>query len=153
MATDATPGEGAVVDAPARQVKTVGVSWAGRGHVFRGGVDGLPEVVVDGDSEEGPSPMDMLLVALATCMGSDVRMILEKSRVPLEALEVEVRGTRAPTDPRRYEELRLVYRVEGPGEEHQSRLERAIRLSRDTYCSVLHSLRPDLDVEIVIERL
>lgn len=138
---------------PARQTKRVVLGWTGEGLVFRGGAPGGPEIVVDGDSRSGPSPMDTLLLALAGCMGADVRHILEKSRVPVEALEVEVEGVRAASDPRRYEELRLVYRVEGPAEEHRARLDRAVELSRERYCSVLHTLRPDLAVEIGIERL
>ena len=132
--------------------KFVRLEWTGEGMRFRGGARGGPEVVIDGDSEAGPSPMDALLISLAGCMAIDVRMILEKSRVPLEALEVEVAGVRAPTAPRRYEAIRLTYVVEGPEEAHQARLERAVELSRETYCSVLHSLRPDIGVEIEIER-
>lgn len=138
---------------PERKVHLVRMSWAGEGLAFRGGAAGAPPTAVDGDSREAPSPMQMLLVSLAGCMGADVCDILEKSRVPLEALEVEVEGTRAARPPRRFEEIRLVYRVRGPAEEHEKRLRRAVELSRDTYCSVLHSLRQDLDVEIEIERM
>lgn len=151
MVPDAEPDRRAD-DAPARQVKRVALSWTGEGLVFRGGGPDGPAVVIDGDSEAGPSPMDALLLSLAGCMAADVQHILGKSRVPVESLDVEVTGVRAPTNPRRYEEIRLVYRVQGPREEHQASLDRAIQLSRDTYCSVLHSLRPDVELEIGIER-
>lgn len=85
-------------------------------------------------------------------MGIDIRMILEKGRVPLEELVVEVEGDRAPDPPRRFTALRLTVRVRGPGEEHDARIARAVDLSRDKYCSVFHSLRTDLDVEIAVER-
>lgn len=137
----------------AGEVKRVRLAWDGEGMAFRGGpVDGA-ETVVDGDGEQGPGPMDTLLVSLAGCMAIDVRMILEKSRVPLEALEIEVRGRRAVTNPRRFEAIELFYRVRGPTDEHEAKLQRAIDLSRDTYCSVLHSLRADIDVDIGIERI
>ena len=97
--------------------------------------------------------MDHVLLGLAGCMGVDVVDILKKSRVPVEALEVEVEGERAPDPPRRYVRIHLVYRVKGPGEEDQAKLERAVALSRDKYCSVLHSLRPDLDLSIDIRRV
>ena len=139
-------------------VKRVRLRWTGEGEVFRGGPvppegETRPETVVDGDSAAGPSPMDHLLLGLAGCMGVDVRMILEKSRVPLEAMEVEVEGQRAPEPPRRFVRLRLVYRVRGPREEDEAKLERAVALSRDKYCSVLHSLRPDIDLSIEIRRV
>lgn len=138
---------------PARPVKRALLRWTGRGLVFEGGAPEGPRVVVDGDGAEGASPMDHLLLSLAGCMGSDVRHILEKSRVPVESLEVEVEGTRAPTDPRRYQALRLSYRIRGPRPGDLGRLERAVELSRTTYCSVLHSLRQDIEIEIAIERI
>lgn len=138
---------------PARPVKRALLRWTGRGLVFEGGAPDGPRVVVDGDGVEGASPMDHLLLSLAGCMGADVRQILEKSRVPVESLEVEVEGTRSPTDPRRYEEVRLSYRIRGVGPEHQGRLERAVELSRSTYCSVLHSLRQDIEIQIGIQRV
>ncbi len=112
-----------------------------------------PAVIVDGRSEKGPGPMDTLLLALAGCMAVDVQVVLEGSRVPLDGLEVEVEGVRAPTHPKRYERIRLVYRVQGPGDEHQDKVDRAISMSREKLCSVLHSLRPDMDVEVEIHRV
>ena len=85
-------------------------------------------------------------------MGVDVRMILEKSRVPVDALEVTVEGDRAETEPRRFTAIRLVYRISGPGDEDQKKLERAVALSRDKYCSVLHSLDPSTSIDVRIER-
>ena len=72
---------------------------------------------------------------------------------PQLRLEVEVQGTRAPTHPRYYTHVKLVYRVEGPQEGDEAKLERAVSLSREKFCSVLHSLRSDIDVEIEIHRV
>lgn len=85
-------------------------------------------------------------------MAVDVRMILEKSRVPVEALEVEVEGDRAAEVPRKFEALRLTYRVKGPTEGDQPKLQRAVDLSREKYCSVLHTLRPEINLDIRIEQ-
>ena len=146
-------GSKGVAEPPVRPTKRVRLAWAGEGLAFRGGVPGGAEVVVDGDGAAGPSPMDALLLSLAGCMGADVRHILERSRVPMDSLEVEVEGIRAATHPRRYEGLRLVFRVRGPGVDDRPRLERAVELSREKYCCVLHSLRPEMALEIGIERL
>lgn len=127
--------------------------WTGEDLVFRGSADGGPEVVVDSDNLAGPSPMRLLLLSLAGCMAIDVVMILQKSRVPLESLEVEVAGDRAEDPPRKFEAVRLTYRVSGPGPDDGAKLQRAVDLSRDKYCSVLHSLRPDLDLDIGIQRV
>lgn len=108
-------------------------------------------VLVDGDGEAGPTPTESLVIGLATCMGADVVEILNKMRVPFDALAVRVEGDRRPKPPRRYTAIRLTYEVAGVPEGDASKLQRAIDLSRDTYCSVLHSLQPDIDLSIRIE--
>jgi len=133
-----------------RSDKRVHLAWTGEGLVFRGGAPDGPRVTVDSDGEKGPSPTDALLLSLAGCMGVDVRLILEKSRVPVSSLEVEADGERATQDPRRFTRIRLVYTLEGPEADDRPKVERAVALSREKYCSVLHTLRPDLDLEIEI---
>ena len=108
--------------------------------------------MLDSEGRAGPSPTQVLLLSLAGCMGVDVRMILEKSRVPLESLEVVIEADRAEEPPRFFHTVRLAYRVRGPTEEDQGKLERAVELSKDKYCSVLHTLRPDLKLDVTIER-
>jgi uncharacterized OsmC-like protein len=44
-----------------------------------------------------------------------------------------------------------VYRVRGVPENAQDKLRRAVDLSRDKYCSVLHTLKPGLEVSIRID--
>lgn len=127
--------------------------WTGEADRFEGGVPGGPTILLDSDGKAGPSPMTGVLLSLAACMAIDIRMILEKGRVPLDDLEVEIEADRAAEPPRRFTGVHLFVRVRGPGEEHQARVERAVALSREKYCSVFHSLRTDLNVEIDIERL
>lgn len=131
--------------------KRVSMRWTGDGLSFEGAAPDGPAVVLDSAGKEGPSPMDALLLAVGGCMGIDVVMILEKGRVPLESLEVELEGDRAPDPPRRFTAIRILYRIGGLGPEHQARAQRAVDLSRDRYCSVLHSLDPGTDLDIRIE--
>src|SRR5439155_629632 len=58
--------------------------------LFEAGASGRPAVLVDGDGAVATSPVEMLLVAAATCSASDVVLILEKQRVALRRLEVAV---------------------------------------------------------------
>lgn len=138
----------AMQDTNIRQVR---LQWGGSGMVFHGGPDGGPQLSVDSDAEQGLTPTQLLLSSLAGCMAVDVLMILDKGRVPVEALEVEAIGERAETVPKRFVSLELVYRVKGPSEEDRPKLERAIQLSRDKYCSVLHTLDPEIALDIRIE--
>ncbi len=130
---------------------TVEAHWEGELRFATRGKAGVP-VVVDGDRKAGPSPMEMLLTGLATCMGADLVEILNRMHVPFTALRVRAEGDRRPKAPRRYTVVRLVYETEGIAEEHGDKLQRAIDLSRDRYCSVLHTLQPDLDLTIRIDR-
>lgn len=110
-------------------------------------------MVVDGDARLGPAPMEALLASLAGCMAVDIQAILEKSRVPLEELEVLVEGLRAPDPPQRYTSIRMRFRLKGPAEADEGKVLRAIQLSEEKYCSVHHTLRRDLDIQTVYERV
>ena len=120
--------------------------------MFSGAAEGGPSITVDSSGAAGPSPTQLLLLSLAGCMGVDIRLILEKSRVPVRAIEVTIEGDRAASEPRKFEALRLVCRVDGPVAEDQKKMDRALQLSRDKYCSVLHTLRSDLELDMRIER-
>lgn len=124
--------------------------WDGEQRFEAVGQGGVP-VTVDGSKAVGPSPMESLLIGLATCMGVDVVEVLNKMRVPFSDLAVRVEGDRRPVPPRRYTAIRLTYEVSGVAEGAQEKLRRAVDLSREKYCSVLHSLRSDIEVSIGIE--
>ena len=134
------------------QERAVRVEWTGTGLAFRGGgtEPATPAVTIDGDGEQGPSPMLALLLAAAGCSGADVVVILEKMRVPIRGLSIDVSGTRRDEEPRRYTHLMFRFRVEGDGVE-SAKVERAVALSIDKYCSVVASLAPDLRVEYQVE--
>lgn len=99
---------------------------------------------IDADGQAGFSPVQALALALAGCMSTDVVKILKKARQPLRSLEAHFSGTRAPEEPRRFTRIDLRFVIEG--EIPQDRIEHAIALSRQTYCSVWHSLRPDIEL-------
>ena len=108
-------------------VRQVRIRWTGEGLAFEGGPDGGPSIVVDSNLEKGLSPTHLLLMSLAGCMAVDVKMILEKSRVPLESIEVEAMGVRAEEAPRRFLSITLTYELRGPGEEDEAKIQRALQ--------------------------
>jgi putative redox protein len=135
------------------QGPVVTLRWAGEGLRFEGGAEGGPAVRLDGAGAAGASPMQSLLLALGGCTAADVVDILGKMRVPLEGVGVEVRleSERAPDPPRRYTRIRLLYRVSGLAAEHEAKVRRAVALSHETYCSVLHTLRADTALETEVQ--
>lgn len=104
---------------------------------------------IDGDANRGFSPMQSLLASVAGCMGVDVVLILRKMRAEPEALSIEVEGDRPDGPPRRYTALRLRFRVSG--DVARDKVERAVELSLEKYCSVFHTLRTDIAVTTEIE--
>jgi putative redox protein len=126
------------------ETKRATVSWEGALR-FRGGEPGQPTTLVDGDNEAAPGPMLTLLLAAASCSGSDVVVILEKMRVKLQELRIEISGVRRSSNPRRYTALHLDYHLRGEGLD-ETKARRAIELSIEKYCSVLHSLAPDIQI-------
>ena len=97
---------------------------------------------LDWNGREGVSPVQALVLALAGCMASDVVLILTRGRQPLRGLTTRIVAERAPSDPKRLLRADIRFAVEGevPGD----KIERAIALSKETYCSVWHSLAPDI---------
>lgn len=120
------------------------LNWE-RDLVFRGRV-GERDLVLDGNGKEGVSPVQALAFALASCMASDVVLILTRGRLPLEGLTAHLHADRAAEDPRRL--LRIEIRFEVAGAVPIDKIQRAIDLSRDKYCSVWHSLRPDIELAV-----
>src|SRR5690606_9109281 len=86
------------------------VVWEG-GKRYRGGAPGGATLVMDGNREAGPSPVDSVLVSLAACSAIDVVEILEKRRTPATALSVHVEFSRAPTPPRRLTDIALRFSI------------------------------------------
>jgi putative redox protein len=129
------------------QRRAVLLEWTGERLRFSGrGTDPeTPAITIDGDGTQGPSPMLALLLAAAGCTAADVVVILKKMRVDLERLTVEVEGVRRDEEPRRYTQLTFHFRAAGPNVE-RAQVARAVGLSLDKYCSVVHSLAPDIAV-------
>ena len=128
----------------AQETKHATIIWRD-GMRFEGGAPGGPAATVDGHGTAGPSPVVLLLVAAAGCTGSDVVSILEKMRIKVATFRIEVAGVRREEEPRRYLSLHLVYHLTGEGLD-EAKVRRAIDLSLEKYCSVTHSLAPDIAI-------
>ena len=115
---------------------------------FKGNVAGTP-IVLDSGSHEGPTPVQALAASLAGCMGMDVADILRKGRTDFRGLEVRLVAERPPDPPRYLKAVDLRFVV--TGEVSADRVERAIARSRERYCSVWHSLRPDTTLRTSFE--
>lgn len=109
------------------------------------GVDSFGHPLVMGSWPEkepewaGLKPSDLLLLSAASCSAYDVVMILTKQRELLQGLEVICTGEQQAEPPYAFTHLHLHYVLKGPL--NPKKVERAIRLSEDKYCSVVNTLK------------
>lgn len=135
----------------AQEIKHITLDWQDN-LVFRGGEPGKPEILIDGNNALGPGPMLTLILAAASCTGSDIVIILRKKRVELTKFQIDVAGTRRELEPRRYVAIQFTYRLRGEGLD-ETKARHAIDLSLEKYCSVVHSLAPDISISYELELL
>lgn len=88
--------------------------------------------------------MQLAAFGISGCMAADVVAILQKGRHPLAGVRVSFTGERAADPPRRF--LRITLHFHITGAVPLAAIERAIVLSRETYCSVWHSMREDIEL-------
>ena len=128
-------------------VDVVALTWQG-GLRFEARA-GDHALVLDSERRAGVSPTQALALGLAGCMAIDVVDIIHKGRFAVEGVEARLETERR-ADPPRYvtrADLHFVVRGDVPPD----RVERAIELSRERYCSVWHSLRQDIDFRTSFE--
>ena len=99
----------------------------------------------DGVIPVGPSPMELVLQAAGGCSLMDVAFILRKRKVPPEQLIAEITGIKRDENPKIYEKIEIIYRGKGEGITVEE-LERAVKLSLSTYCSVFGMLQKAAEV-------
>jgi putative redox protein len=122
------------------------ITWD-RELIFNGLTQRGYDLDFDADIQWGCMPVEALLLSVGGCMAIDVVSILQKMRCPPEAFSVDIEGERKPKPPQYYTKIRMVLRLTGEGLA-EDKVARAVSLSREKYCSVYHSLRPDIEYEI-----
>jgi putative redox protein len=138
--TPVTPAAG-----PVNSIRAI---WKGAQR-FDTGREAGPVARLDGTTETGQSPVDVLLSALATCSGVDVVEILAKRRTPAERCVIDVSATRRAEKPRRVLRFDIEYRIDGAGIEREH-AERAIGLAFEKYCTVAATLKQDVVIETTL---
>jgi putative redox protein len=117
----------------------VSVSWVNKLQFI--GRDSQNHAIVIDTSEEsggdnsGPTPGKLLLMSVAGCTAMDVVDILLKSRQKLTGLTIFTRSVQNEEYPKYHKEIYLKYVLKGKDLD-KSRVERAIKLSEEKYCSV-----------------
>ena len=123
-----------------------------KGNTFQGVSEEGNTILFDADGahRSGPSPMQAVLMALCSCTSVDVVSILQKKRQNLAGLRVSASAEQAPSPPRVFTGIHLIYAVRGEGLSRKA-VEDAVALSKTKYCSVSLMLEKaaEIDYEIV----
>jgi putative redox protein len=105
-------------------------------------------VLIDGSKEigghgKGLRPMQLLLAALGGCSTIDIIAILRKQKQELESIEIEVNGDREPVGVEGYSLFKTIeVHFKLKGKVDKDKVERAVKLSMEKYCSVTKTLEP-----------
>ena len=128
-------------------MKTITLRWVD-GQMMVGTDSGNHSVVIgkssDSDSFQGMKPADLLLMAAASCATWDIIEILQKQREPIQDVKVECSGEQQQDPPWTFTRVHVHYIFKGAVK--MEKVEKAIRLSEDKYCSVISTLRLGIPV-------
>ena len=114
------------------------VKWLGK-RAFEGTPGSGHSVIMDsspdfGGEDRGIRPMEMMMLGMGGCTSIDVMNILEKSRQDVTDCVAEITAERADTEPKVFVKMHVHFKVTGRGIDPK-RVERAISLSAEKYCS------------------
>ena len=123
------------------------IKWTGNKQ-FIGTDSGKHSIVISSHDEAnntGMSPSQLLLLSLASCSAYDVVNILQKKRLQLDDLHVQVTSEQEPDPPWAYCKIYLKFILNGPDLTEKA-VEQAIELSLTKYCAVAATVSGKADI-------
>ena len=85
-------------------------------------------------------PMELLLISLGSCVGSDIAYILKKKRLKYDRFEINMDADRAKSHPKVFTHVHMEYVLYGK-DLNPLHVEQAISLSKEKYCPVQAMLK------------
>jgi putative redox protein len=117
----------------------------GSGHLLT--MDGPPEA---GGKNSASRPMELILAGTGGCSAFDVVLILQKAKQAVSACDVKLTAERAEVEPKVFTKLHLHFTVTGKDLE-RSKVERAVKLSHEKYCSATTMLAKTAEITYGID--
>jgi len=114
------------------------VTWAGEARFDAHSGTGHT-VVMDGPEDhggknQGPRPMEMLLMGVGGCSAFDVVHILKKSRQEVSDCEAQIQAERVDEVPAVFKSIPFHFVIKGKNLK-EAQVKRAVELSAEKYCS------------------
>lgn len=124
------------------------VSWVGN-KTFTGQTESGHSIVIGTATDDSPKPgasaMELVLLGAGSCSAWDVVEILEKGRQTIHDVIVELDADRAPEPPKVFTRIHMHFIVKGRNVDPK-RVERAVSLSVEKYCSAMAMLEKTAEV-------
>jgi putative redox protein len=121
------------------------VAESGSGHAIV--VDGAPDI---GGRDLGPRPMELVLMGTGACSAIDVVHILRKARQAITDCVVDLEAERASEDPKVFTRIHFNFVVTGR-KLAPAQVERAVKLSKEKYCSATAMLAKTAEITTAFE--
>jgi putative redox protein len=99
----------------------------------------------NGERSSAPGPLELLLIALGGCTGTDVISVLHKKRQQVTDYRIEVHGERREEYPRSFRRMEVRHILRGRAISEDA-VKKAIDISINKYCSVAATLRPTVEI-------
>lgn len=107
-------------------------------------------IETNGERCSAATPIELLLVALGSCTGSDIVDILRKKREQITDYRIELHAERRTDFPRSFKTIQLRHILKGRNLS-EAAVKHAIELSDSKYCSVAATLRPTVEISVSYE--
>lgn len=120
------------------------VQWIADKH-FRGFAENKAPIDMDDVKDGAPTPMEIQLMSLGGCSGIDIVSMLKKMRQELTGFNTTLTAERAEVHPKAFTKINLEYHFTGKNLDPHS-IEKAIKLSHETYCSIAAVLKPAVEI-------
>lgn len=112
---------------------------------------GYGELNVSGDEEHGFRPFQLMVSSIVGCSSGVFRKILEKQRVTIEDLQVQVKVERNPDEANRIEKMKINYIIKGKHLD-QDKLYKSLNIARKN-CAMIQTVEDSIDIEETIETI
>lgn len=130
------------------------IQWTGKKQ-FVGTDSGKHSIVIaahDQENHTGMKPNELMLLSLGACSGYDVVDIIQKKRMSLEDMYIEISAEQDPDPPWTYRKIHMLFHLKADGITKKA-AEQAVELSIHKYCSVAATLSGKAEITYEVNLL
>ena len=95
--------------------------------------------------DRGYTPLELQLISVAACSASAVALLARRMKREVSRITVAARGERRTEHPLCFARIELEFVVESP-DASDAEVEKAIRMSEETYCPVWAMLKGNVQI-------